>query len=209
MKNLLPALILICLFLHGRGQDSTAFNKGTIVITAGIGLPDYYRVNLRTAYRGHSNLDVYGFGPLIIKGDYGIVKFKWGHSIGAGFVLGYSSSKVKYTDLYTNYATPITYHGKDIYRTITIGARGSYHFYTKKNIDCYASIGLGVNINTVSQTSSSVSKAYINNRAPLRSLSYSAFTAGVRYYFTTNIGVYAEAGWDMSTLIQGGIAVKF
>jgi hypothetical protein len=209
---LLLTLILTCLFNYNyRAQDTAAFKKGTIVITAGVGVPDYYRASLRTAYRGHSSLDVFGYGPIIIKGDYGIVKFKWGHSVGAGIVLGYSSSTVKYSDLSTSNAIPNSYHGMDIYRTITIGARGTYHFFTKKDLDCYASIGLGININTVSQTANNGygSTAYINSHAPFRSLSYSAFTAGVRYYFNKNIGVYGEGGWDMSTIIQGGIAIKF
>ncbi|MES2516364.1 MAG: hypothetical protein V4580_19575 [Bacteroidota bacterium] len=198
-------LAFVCHYTQ-RAQDSTVFKKGTLVITTGIGLPDYYRTSLRTAYRGHSNLDVYGFGPLIVKGDYGIMKFKWGHSIGAGMVLGFSTSTVKYNDLNTSLALPANYRGKDVYRTFTVGARGTYHFYTTHDIDCYASIGLGFNINTVSQTASSV---YLNAHAPLRSWGYSAFTAGARYYFTKTIGVYAEAGWDMSTLIQGGLALKF
>jgi hypothetical protein len=206
MKNLLPALIVICLFNNGRAQDSTVFKKGTIVITVGIGLPDYYRMSLKTAYRGHSNLDIYGFGPLIIKGDYGIIKFKWGHSIGAGMVLGFNTSTVKYSDLNTSRAIPVNYRGKDVYRTFTIGARGTYHFYTTNDIDCYASIGLGFNINTVSQTANN--GYLLNAHAPLRSWGYSAFTAGARYYFTKNIGVYAEAGWDMSSLIQGGLTIK-
>ncbi|MES2763317.1 MAG: hypothetical protein V4677_13980 [Bacteroidota bacterium] len=205
---LLLTLILTCLFnFNFKAQDNTAFEKGTIVATAGYGFPDLYRTNLRVSYNGYSSRTIRGFGPLILKGDYGIVKFKWGHSVGAGIVIGYSSTKVEYIN---NYYGPIAgvYTETDNYRTITIGARGTYHFYTKEKIDCYASIGLGYNINSFTQTHNNPNGYYArtgNARAGL----YSAFTVGIRYYFTKNIGVYAEGGWDMSAPIQGGVAIKF
>jgi hypothetical protein len=184
-KHILLALASVIFLLNtkGKAQDNTAFEKGTIVATVGYGFPDFYRNSLRTSYRVYRTSAVKGFGPIILKGDYGIVKFKWGHSVGAGIVLGYSSSKVDFSD--TKY-TPSVYYGKAIYRTITIGARGSYHFFTKEKLDCYASIGAGFNINSYSET---------NN--------------GNYSYFTKNFGVYAEGGWDMSAPLQGGIALKF
>ena len=208
MKNLFFALILICLFNSKySAQDNTAFEKGTIVATAGYGFPDFYRTSLRLAYNGYDSRTVRGFGPLILKGDYGIVKFKWGHSVGAGIVLGYSSTTVTYTE-YNTVAAPIT--GIDLYKTITIGARGTYHFFTKEKLDCYVSLGAGFNINTYDYSNSG-SYAYGVYAAPARSRStlYESATVGVRYYFTKNIGVYSELGWDMSAPIQGGVAIKF
>lgn len=211
--TLIFASFIFLLNVTSNAQENTAFEKGSIVITGGYGFPDLYRSTLRLAYNSYSNRTVKGFGPLIIKGDYGIVKFKWGHSVGAGIVIGYNSTNINfaYTDSrwysgsgWNNY----TYSETDIYKTVTIGARGTYHFYTKEKFDCYASIGLGFNINTYAQSTNDpngvVKTAYTG-----RSGIYEAFTVGIRYYFTKNIGVYSEVGWDMSAPIQAGIAIKF
>lgn len=215
MKTKITLVLSSFIFLFNtsvKAQDNTAFEKGTVVATVGYGFPDLYRTSLRVYYNGNSSTTVRGFGPLILKGDYGIVKFKWGHSVGAGIVLGYSSTKVDYT--YTDYRWNngngwgnYTYSQTDYYRTITVGARGTYHFFTKEKFDCYASIGLGFNINTYTQTTNDPSG--YNTLARGRSGLYEAFTVGIRYYFTKNFGVYSELGWDMSTPIQAGVALKF
>ena len=192
-------------------QDNTAFEKGTIVATAGYGFPDFQRTTLRVAYNGYSSTKVSGVGPIILKGDYGIYKFKWGHSVGGGIVIGYSSTNVNFTDYYNDYygyyTTRTAYTETDSYRKITIGARGSYHFFTKEKFDCYASVGLGFNINTYTQTTNNPN-GYARS-AVAGSGIYSAFTVGIRYYFTKNIGIYSEVGWDMQAPIQGGLAIKF
>ncbi|MDF2450292.1 MAG: hypothetical protein K0R26_2796 [Bacteroidota bacterium] len=196
-------------------QDESAFEKGTVVVTAGVGFPDFYRIDQRARYTGNSGYNstsVKGFGPLIFKGDYGIIKFNWGHTLGAGIVLGYNATTVNFA--YTDYRwnnntgyTYYTYNQKDKHQTITVGARASYHFFTKEKVDCYANVGLGYNIRTYSRTTNDPNGGY--GYAYGSSSAYTAFTAGIRYYFTKNFGVYAELGWDMSTPLQGGIALKF
>jgi hypothetical protein len=205
----LVSIIILTLSSNFKAQDNSAFEKGTVVATVGYGFPDFYRTSVRTAYGSpYTSKKITGFGPLIVKGDYGIVKFKWGHSVGAGIVLGYSSTKATYSYYHYDYSIPRTLiTGTDVYSTITIGARGTYHFFTKEKIDCYASVGLGFNINSYSESTSGYNTnatGYVM-RAPLAS----AFTVGIRYYFTKNIGVYAEVGWDMSVPMQGGLAIKF
>ena len=114
----------------------------------------------------------------------------------------------KYENDYNNfiYSTK-TYSETHKYKTITVGARGTYHFFTKEKFDCYASIGLGFNINTASRTTDNPNG--YTSYASARSGVYSAFTVGIRYYFTKNFGVYSELGWDNSTPIQAGLALKF
>ena len=214
-KTLLALACIIFLCNHStKAQDESAFEKGTIVATAGYGFPDFYRTSLRVSYNAYSSTKVSGIGPIILKGDYGIVKFKWGHSVGAGIVIGYNATKIKFTDTYYDYSgfpyytnTLRSYTETHVYQTITIGARGSYHFFTKEKFDCYASIGLGFNINSTSRTTNNPNG--YTGYASARSGVYSAFTVGIRYYFTKNIGVYSEVGWDMSVPIQAGLAIKF
>jgi hypothetical protein len=215
MKKQIALALALCIFLLNtkvQAQDESAFDKGTTVITAGYGFPDLYRTSLRISYNAYSSNKVSGIGPIILKGDYGIVKFKWGHAVGAGIVIGYSSTNIKYTYIESKWNNGIgwnnyTYSQTDKYRTITVGARGTYHFFTKEKFDCYASIGLGFNINTSTHTTDNPNgyTSYAASRSGL----YNAFTVGIRYYFTKNIGVYSELGWDNSTPIQGGVAIKF
>lgn len=216
-KITLHTLLILSAILFSNkisAQDNSAFEKGTIVATAGYGFPDFHRTSLRVAYNGYNSTKVSGIGPIILKGDYGIVKFKWGHSVGAGIVIGYNATKIKFTDTYYDYTgfpyysyTSRTYTETHSYKTITIGARGTYHFFTKEKFDCYASVGLGFNINTVTRTTDN--PGGYSTVGTGRSGLYQAFTVGIRYYFTKNIGVYSELGWDYSTPIQAGVAIKF
>ncbi len=203
------ASVLFLFSLKSHAQDKTAYDKGTTVATIGFGFPDLYRTNLISAYNKYNSSKVSSVGPIILKGDYGIVKFKWGHTVGVGIVLGYNSTSIKYTDTYHDNKGKInTYTETHNYSTMTVGARGAYHFFTKEKIDCYASIGLGLNFNKISRTGFNPSQGYpfYQNQ---RSVLYSAFTVGIRYYFTKNFGVYSELGWDNSTPIQAGFALKF
>ncbi|MBP8033476.1 MAG: hypothetical protein KAZ71_02700 [Bacteroidia bacterium] len=214
MKKQIVLALASFIFLFNsttKAQDNTAYEKGTIVATVGYGFPDLYRTSLRLAYNGYNSTKVRGFGPLILKGDYGIYKFKWGHSVGAGIVIGFNSTSVKFTDNYYDYYNNnynlITYNETHTFRTITVGARGTYHFFTKEKLDCYASVGLGFNINSTSRTTDNPNG--YTAIATARSGLYETFTVGIRYYFTKNIGVYSELGWDMSAPIQAGVALKF
>lgn len=190
-----------------QAQDN-AFDKGTVVVTGGVGIPNLQRNDLRLTYHGYNSYSVGGFGPLLFKGDYGLVKFKWGHSVGVGAVIGFSTYNVKYTYSYwhnsSNYGT---YQEIDKYKSIAVGARGTYHFFTKEKFDIYASVGVGFIINTSSQTTTDPS-GVVYSTASLPGL-YEAGTVGIRYFFTKNFGVYSEIGWDMSAPIQGGVALKF
>lgn len=210
-KHLLIIALSTFLLSHHfiKAQNSEAFGKGTVVATIGYGFPDLNRSSLRASYNiyGYNSTTVNGIGPLILKGDYGIVKFNWGHTVGAGIVLGFSTTHIKYN--YTNWGWNNQYTETDNYTTITIGARGSYHFYTKEKVDCYANIGVGFNINSNNQTTTNPNGIVNTSSVSKRPGVYEAFTVGIRYYFAKNIGVYAEAGWDMHAPVQGGIALKF
>lgn len=213
MKKLLfISLFSTLLVVNNFKAQDVSFDKGTLVVTAGIGFPDLYRASLRTYYSGYAGRSVTGLGPIILKGDYGIVKFKWGHSVGVGMVLGFNTTKASFTyeDWKWNNNSGYTYSDytqTDRYTTITIGARGTYHFFTKEKIDCYASVGLGFNINTHDQTTTDPDG--VKYKANQRKGLYEAGTVGIRYFFTKNFGVYSELGWDNSTPIQAGLSLKF
>jgi hypothetical protein len=200
-------LILFNVLTHQQilfSQNIADFDKGTLVVTVGAGFPDFYRFGLKADYIGYSSKKVRGFGPLIIKGDYGLIKFKWGHTLGAGALLGcnFTTADLNYFQENNNF-----YSQTDKYFTITFGVRGTYHFYAKEKFDCYGNVGLGFNINSSNRTSNDpFASSYSLYK---RSAIYQALTVGIRYFFTETIGVYSEVGWDMSTPIQAGLSLKF
>lgn len=202
--KIILTFILSSIFIFNskiKAQETT-FDKGTVVLTLGYGLPDLNRMSLRSSnIKDYDNKTIRGYGPIIFKAEYGFYKFKWGHSVGGGIIVGVNSTSVTYY-----YSNSLWTH-TDRSTTITIGARGTYHFFNNDKIDCYANVGLGFNVNSYNQITNNPkgkNDLYFNKRSNL----YEAFTVGIRYYFSKNIGVYAEAGWDMAPF-QGGLAVKF
>lgn len=208
-------------------NDGTAFRKGNIAITVGYGFPNLYKALHKSFIVNLNNLgDPYGtttyaysanaFGPTFLKVDYGVTKL-----IGLGLTAGYFNSNITQTATYTvseyNSSTSTyidkTYQDvtKYTYSSLSIGARINFHFGTGEKLDPYAGVALGYSSNTVKQTYSTnnpnatVSAPYNRTGIP----THFAITVGMRYYFTPNIGIYGELGFDKWSLIQGGLAIKF
>ena len=189
-------------------NSGLAFDVKRLVLTFGYGFPNFERNSYRSYYNGYGykSYNYYGIGPIIAKADYGIIKFKWKHSVGVGIMVGYNSTSAQYEYFNKN---NFLYKQTDSYSTVTIGARGTYHFFTTEKVDCYGSVGLGFNINSHNYTTNDpngFNNTTYYSKAPS---TYEALTVGIRYYFSKSFGVYAEAGWDFATPLQAGIAFKF
>jgi opacity protein-like surface antigen len=200
-----------------------AFGKGKLVIVAGYGFPNLYKSffkntisNSGSSTSGYSyDYTVKGFGPVFLRGEYGITKW-----FGAGLIIGYSQMSVTKTDAYTeedydsNSGTYVTGTYQDVakytHTSLSIGARANFHFGTGKRIDPYAGVGLGYSSNQ-NKFTYSTTNPYQALPVPV-SISgipfYFAISIGTRYYFTDNIGLYAEFGFDKWSLLQGGLAFK-
>jgi len=111
--------------------------------------------------------------------------------ISVGGIVGYSSSKYSY---FTDEDYKYTY--------ILIGARGNYHFATSEKFDPYVGATLGYNI--VSVTAPSGGGDYTAKGSAL------LFGAqlGANYYFSPNLGAFAELGYGIGILTIG-ISAKF
>jgi len=85
---------------------------------------------------------------------------------------------------------------------IIVAARSAYHFgWNVDNLDTYAGVSLGPGFRSYN---------YVNNTA--KDTKHDVIVApgifvGGSYYFSPNIGVNVEAGYDI-TVIQGGIVFK-
>ncbi len=107
-------------------------------------------------------------------------------NISVGAIVGYSSSKY-------------VYFGTDEYKFtyILIGARGNYHFATSEKFDPYAGVTLGYNI--VSFTAPSTGGDYNAKGSAL----LAGAQLGANYYFSPNLGAFAELGYGIGVLTIG------
>jgi hypothetical protein len=211
MKKLTILLFAMSFVLTYQTKGQEAFDKGKTVVTVGYGVPNLARVGLRLIYGGYQGYSVSGFGPILVKGDYGILK-----NLGIGAVIGYSSTKLSFdqTDSYydynTGYSQSYTYRESLKWTSLSLGAHANYHFVRKEKVDVYVGGGLGYTINNITYSNNDP-----YNQNPGSYIAYSpnaifyAVTIGMRYYFTPNIGIYAEGGIEKGALLQGGLALKF
>jgi hypothetical protein len=88
-----------------------------------------------------------------------------------------------------------------------IGARAAWHFNFAKNLDTYVGLNLGWMI--WNQTN----EYTLLGRKVTTEFDYSAvyyaFNIGTRYFFTKNIGAYAELGYSPISIISVGLSLKF
>jgi hypothetical protein len=90
---------------------------------------------------------------------------------------------------------------------IMVMARGTYHYNLTKNpqIDTYAGLTVGVRLNSYSNTNNSTPRATYTEEG--LHLATGIFLGG-RYFLTDKLGVFAEAGYDM-TYLKFGVTGKF
>lgn len=202
-------IVLVCFVAKIKAQEPL-FKEKDLVVTAGYGFPDFNRLEIRRYYSSYhsSNYDrtVRGFGPLLLKADYGVYKFDWGHTLGVGGVFGFSRTTVKEHWLWWNGSQNEWVDDKSKYTSVIIGARGTYHFYGTDKLDCYGALGFGYSIGLYHHTTTNSNASWRSGRYGNAGL-YETLVIGARYYFNEHIGVYGEAGWD-AALLQLGIAIK-
>lgn len=226
-KNLLIISAFLVLTFSANAQDKS-WEDGHSAVTVGYGYPNIYKSILKALLENQTNgnyssgtdqtkFEVKGYGPMFLKYDYAVSKL-----IGIGASVGYWNTKYTETSTYTQdvydpnsgyYIGNQTYSDmvKYNFSSLSIGARLNFHFGTGEKIDPYAGVAGGYTRTVFSYTYSSTNPS--STSSPHFSYSgipvYFAITAGMRYYFTDNIGAYAEVGLDKWSIIQGGLAIKF
>jgi hypothetical protein len=179
--------LLLAMFLPLAPLQAQVFDKGDIVVSAGLGLGSNY----------------YAFGagysttiPLIFaSGDYCLREDLGPGNLGVGAIMGYTSYKDTY--LSTDYYWKVS--------TFMIGARGTYHFTDLVDkLDLYGGITLGGKIVKV-KTSNSELDAYSSHAA---SGVLGEVFAGARYYFVDSFSAMAELGYGMAWF-KLGVSLKF
>jgi hypothetical protein len=174
MKKSILFLVAVCMTIMTYAQP---FQQGTTAINAGIGLGTALG-GLGTARPAVSlSLD---HGKWAV-GGLGVI------SLG-GYV---GNTGYKYTS--------VGYNAKWNY--FVVGARGAYHYNGFENVpdlDVYGGVMLGYNI---VKYSSNGNDEYLANSYG-SGIGFSGFLGG-RWFFSDNIGAYAELGYGVSTLNVG------
>lgn len=156
------------------------FQAGTKAVNVGVGLGS---VLPNTTIPPLSVSFDYGVKDNLINGENG--------SISAGGYIGYTASSISILDskLRTSYAI--------------LGARGAFHYQFMPKLDTYAGIMLGYRVASSSWSGSEVA----GTAQSASQFDYSTY-AGARYFFTDNIGAFAEAGYGVAYL-NLGVTCKF
>ncbi len=193
MKIMNPRIILSTALLSLLVTVSFAqqLEKGQHVLAPGFGIGGVYPVF--SAVNSQSPL----FG---LSYEYGAFDNIGPGCIGAGGFVGYKAFKRVTTIDGYNFYEKLHY--------FVIGGKGSYHynpFPDVKGLDPYAGVMLSLNLPDYSNNYSSKYKSLENKyRGYLAATVY----AGARYYFTENIGAFAEAGFGTSFFTLG-MSFKF
>lgn len=124
--------------------------------------------------------------PLQAIYEYGITE-----DISIGGVLGYSSSSENYSSL-----------GKIDFSYLIFGGRGNYHFETSEKFDPYGGVTLGY-----AKLSMKDQGAGVLGDLAESAVIYGA-QIGANYYFTPNVGAWAEVGYGIGYL-NVGVVFKF
>jgi hypothetical protein len=163
--------------------NAQLFDKGDIVVSAGVGLGSNYNAFGST----YSNI----MPVIFLTGDYCLREDLGPGNLGVGAIIGFSSYKENYyTDEYLKV------------KTFLLGARGTYHFTDLVDkLDLYGGITMGGEI-----VSSKYTGDGVYNDAGSGFLG--EFFAGARYYFTDDFSVMGELGYGISWL-KLGISYKF
>jgi len=200
-KSILLIAVAFAAF-SAKAQDGAAWGgQGTKVVNLGYGVGSIWKTLFKLS-GSFSNSKTTATGPYAVGFEYGV-----SDHLGVGVQLGYGSVKNVTTDAGANS------NGGDLITTEELKsfqffARGNYHFGSSEKFDPYLGLGLGYgNFKYTYKDNDNGQDVSTGFKVP-SSFIYSG-ALGARYYFSSNIGVYAEIGYVTGSFFQGGLVVKF
>lgn len=178
-----------------------AFEEGNIIVSAGYGFPNLVGT-LFSVYETYAGYNISSFGPLYFKGEYAVTD-----NIGVGLALGFSSTTIEYNrESFDAQGDAVTYVDGYTYASSNYLVRVNYHFGDSDKFDPYCGVGMGYRSSKSEFTSTE--PGYVSTDLDFPFPFGFETTFGTRYYFTDNIGAYAEVGFAKS-IFQIGISAKF
>jgi len=199
-------VVAVLMLLSGNSLSAQSDVPYKHTLSLGAGFPNL-PVLVFNVYDSKKNFNVDGKGPYHLKYENRISSF-----LSLGVNINNMSYHVSYTDdVLDTVKGVIMPNNIDIKSNNTaVNVRGNLHFINpekNKDLDIYLGIGLGLRFGKFNVSSQ---YAEFTPSVKLPNLSKIGFegTIGARYFFTDNIGVYAEFG-PAKSLIQGGLSVRF
>lgn len=134
--------------------------------------------------------------------------------VGFGLYTGYNKMTMRITEINRNGKYELLYSLK----SISVAAKGNFHFITGDFVDMYISGGLGGNINTFHLSKkeltppsygTSLPVALQENNLQTNNPYFASFTVGAHIYPVPFFGLNIEAGWEKSALFILGLSVKW
>lgn len=176
--------------------EAQAFPKGSNSISFGYGTGTFLGALSRN-FDINDNVSYSSLGPVYFKFEHAM-----DDHIGLGLNVAYATNEWTYDYRYDT----TTYKGRTHRNTYSILARFNYHIGADEKFDPYVGFGLGYRDAkwTVEDQGPQDSGVELKSLLPFGM----DMTFGFRYFFTPNIGLYAEVGAAKS-VVQGGLSVKF
>ena len=191
-------------FLFQFSASAQAVMEGNILIDIYYGFPDLYKTTLRTAYSDNNNVQTGGIGPI-----GGRVEYLLSDKFGVGLDIAYTSAFATFDrDAVDASGNTITY--QDEVGTNKIGGMATlnYHISNNDKLDAYAMVGAGYKNRVFTYETSEPGYVDETSSGSLFPVSF-RIGAGMRYFFTDNIGANLAIGFGQGGLINGGISAKF
>jgi len=190
MKFFLILFSVLCFARILYAQKEPAFTKGNSLISAGIGIGNIWKTFLKDAFTyPPDTYKVTSKGTFTLVYEYGFI-----NKLSGGIAIGYSEVVGKFNGFGEVFTETLT--------NFSILARANYHFGNFRRFDPYAGAGVGYY-----HFNYHVNKTGIVNSKVPGSLGYSA-QLGIHYYFTSQMGAYAEAGYVGGSFGQIGFTYK-
>ncbi|MFI5172022.1 MAG: outer membrane beta-barrel protein [Chitinophagales bacterium] len=196
--------ILVCAItmaaFSSQQVKAQAFEEGNMVFSIGYGFPNLVGA-IFNAYETFDGYNSSSLGPIFIKGEYAV-----NDHIGVGLAIGYSSTTVEWNyDDFDAQGDPVVYTSSWKYSSLGILARVNWHFGDSDVFDPYFGVGMGYRTGnyTFDSTDPDALEDQLSTLVPFGFET----TVGARYFFTDNIGAYAELGFAKAPF-QIGLAIK-
>ncbi len=195
--KLFSIVMVIFLFSLYPNQTEAQIAKGSIVVEG------YYGYSIASAMdiiylQVIDNNSIKRLGPLGLRFEY-----MFSDVVGVGL-------DGSYYQLIVNNSNMSIANQEDLFflSKTRIMMRMNFHFVNHKSFDAYAGYGIGYKHTKYFSDESIIG----NNLVPIWSILVPVafrISSGVRYFFTENIGIHAEAGIGGGSVVTAGLSYKF
>lgn len=188
-------LVLLAFFSEAKAQWGSSFREGDVMINTGVG----FVPTIGTSSGDAKSL----VPPVSLSGGYGV-----SDDISIGGYVGYFAQETELSMPNPDPMSSGTINYGYEYSYFIIGARGSYYFVNESDYVIYGGGMLGYNAaSSSSYIDNDDFEDMMNESADVGGFAFSGFL-GAKYFFSDNIGIYAEAGYGVS-IGSAGLSLKF